>query len=44
VGEGFLAILVFLATLIKMVDLLLWILPFISKTFCLLREFGDAKD
>ncbi len=41
---GFLFILGFHAALITVVDLLVWILPFISKTFNLLREFEDAED
>ena len=39
VTGGFLAILGFLAALITVVGLLVWIFPFISKTFRLLREF-----
>ena len=41
---GFLAILGFLIALITIVGLLIWIFPFISKTFGLLREFEDAED
>ena len=44
VTGGFLAILGFLVALITVVGLLVWILPFISKTFRLLREFEDAED
>jgi len=41
---GFLAIWVFLVALITVVGLFVWIFPFISKTFRLLREFEDAED
>ena len=34
----------FLAVLIKVVGLLVLIITFIYKTFCLLREFEDAED
>ena len=44
VTGGLLAILGFLIALITVVGLLVWILPFISKTFRLLREFEDAED
>ena len=44
VTGGFLAILGFLVALITVVGLLVWIIPFISKTFRLLREFEDAED
>ena len=44
VTGGFLAILGFLVALITVVGLLVWIFPFISKTFRLLREFEDAED
>ena len=44
VTGGFLAILGFLIALITVVGLLVWIFPFISKTFRLLREFEDAED
>ena len=42
VTGGFLAILGFLLALITVVGLLVWLLPFISKTFRLLKEFEDA--
>ena len=41
---GFLAIFGFFVALITVVSLLVWILPFISKTFRLLREFEEAED
>lgn len=41
---GFLAILGFLLALITVVGLLIWIFPFISKIFRLLREFENAED
>ena len=41
---GFLAILGFLVALITVVGLLVWIFPFISKTFRLLKEFENAED
>ena len=44
VTGGFLAILGFLVALITVVGLLVWIVPFISKTFRLLREFENAED
>ena len=44
VTGGFLAILGFLFALITVVGLLVWIFPFISKTFRLLREFENAED
>ena len=44
VTGGFLAILGFLVALITVVGLFVWIFPFISKTFRLLREFEDAED
>ena len=44
VTGGFLAILGFFVALITVVGLLIWILPFISKTFRLLREFEDAEE
>ena len=44
VTGGFLAILGFLVALITVVGLLIWIFPFISKTFRLLREFENAED
>jgi len=44
VTGGFLAVLGFLVSLITVVGLLVWIFPFISKTFRLLREFEDAED
>ena len=44
VTGGFLAILGFLVALITVVGLLVWIFPFISKTFRLLREFENAED
>jgi len=39
VKGGFLAILGFLIALLTVVGLLVWIFPFIPKTFRLLREF-----
>ena len=44
ITAGFQAISVFFVALITVVGLLAWILPFISKTFRLLREFEDAED
>ena len=44
VTGGFLAILGFLVALITVVGLLVWIFPFISKTFRLLREFENAEE
>ena len=44
VTEGFLAILGFLFASITVAGLFLRIIPFISKTFYLLREFQDAED
>ena len=44
VTGGFLAILGFLVALITVLGLLVWIFPFIAKTFRLLREFEDAED
>ena len=44
VTGGFLAIIGFFAALITVVGLLVWIFPFFSKTFRLLREFEDAED
>ena len=44
VTGGFFAILGFLVALITVVGLLVWIFPFISKTFRLLREFENAED
>jgi hypothetical protein len=44
VTGGLLAILGFILALITVVGLLVWIIPFISKTFRLLREFEDAED
>ena len=41
---GFLAILGFLIALITVVGLIIWIFPFISKTFRLLREFEEVGD
>ena len=41
---GFLAILGFVIALVTVVGLLVWIFPFISKTFRLLREFEEAED
>ena len=41
---GFLAILGFLLALITVIGLGIWIFPFISKTFRLLREFENAED
>ena len=40
----FLAILGFILAAITVVGLLIWILPFISKTFKLLREFEVTED
>ena len=44
VTGGVLAILGFSLALITVVGLLVWIFPFVSKTFCLLREFESADD
>jgi len=44
VTGGFLAILGFIVAAITVVGLLIWIFPFISKTFKLLREFEMAED
>ena len=44
ITAGFQAISVFFVALITVVGLLAWILPFISKTFRLLREFEVAED
>tara|TARA_Y100001978_G_C23475251_1_gene328930 strand:- start:37 stop:264 length:228 start_codon:yes stop_codon:yes gene_type:complete len=44
VTGGFLAILGFIVAAITVVGLLIWIFPFISKTFKLLREFEVAED
>ena len=44
VKEGFLTILGFLFASITVEGLFLRIIPFISKIFCLLREFQDAED
>tara|TARA_Y100001978_G_scaffold129515_1_gene115736 strand:- start:144 stop:371 length:228 start_codon:yes stop_codon:yes gene_type:complete len=44
VTGGFLAILGFILAAITVVGLLIWILPFISKTFKLLREFEVTED
>ena len=41
---GFLAILGFIVAAITVVGLLVWIFPFISKTFELLRDFEEAED
>ena len=41
---GFLAILGFAIALITIIGLIIWIFPFISKTFRLLREFENAGD
>ena len=41
---GFLAIIGFIVALITVLGLLIWIFPFVSKTFRLLREFEDAED
>ena len=41
---GFLAILGFLLALITVVGLLVWIFPFVSKTFRLLKEFESANE
>ena len=44
VTGGFLAILGFLIALLTVVGLLVWIFPFFSKTFRLLREFESADE
>ena len=44
VTGGFLAILGFLLALITVVGLLVWIFPFVSKTFRLLKEFESANE
>ena len=41
---GFLAILGFSLALITVLGLIIWIFPFISKIFRLLREFENAED
>ena len=44
VTGGFLAILGFIVAAITLVGLLVWLIPFISKTFRLLREFEASED
>ena len=44
VTGGLLAILGFVVALTTVVYLLVWILPFISKTFRLLREFESSDE
>ena len=44
VTGGFLAILGFTIAAITVVGLIIWLFPFISKTFRLLREFENAED
>tara|TARA_Y100001978_G_scaffold28229_1_gene24158 strand:+ start:1206 stop:1340 length:135 start_codon:yes stop_codon:yes gene_type:complete len=44
VTGGFLAILGFIVATITLVGLLVWLIPFISKTFRLLREFEASED
>ncbi len=41
---GFLAIIGFVIAAVTIVGLLIWIFPFIAKTFRLLREFESAED
>tara|TARA_Y100001970_G_C14129741_1_gene801015 strand:- start:78 stop:302 length:225 start_codon:yes stop_codon:yes gene_type:complete len=43
VTGGFLAIIGFIIALISVVGLLIWIFPFISKTFRLLKEFESTE-
>ena len=44
VTGGFLAILGFLLAVVTVVGLFIWIFPFVSKTFLLLREFESAEE
>tara|TARA_B100001109_G_C18675840_1_gene386286 strand:- start:429 stop:656 length:228 start_codon:yes stop_codon:yes gene_type:complete len=44
VTGGFLAIIGFTIAAITVVGLIIWLFPFISKTFRLLREFENAED
>ena len=44
VTGGFLALIGFIIAAITLVGLIIWIIPFISKTFRLLREFEDAEN
>ena len=44
VTGGFLAILGFIIAAISVLGLLVWIFPFISKTFRLLKEFESVED
>ena len=44
VTGGFLAILGFILAAVTVVGLFIWILPFVSKTFLLLREFESAEE
>ena len=41
---GFLAIIGFSIALITVIGLIIWLFPFVSKTFRLLREFENAED
>ena len=44
VTGGFLALIGFIIAAITLVGLIIWIIPFISKTFRLLKEFEDAEN
>tara|TARA_Y100001968_G_C19142332_1_gene612044 strand:- start:542 stop:769 length:228 start_codon:yes stop_codon:yes gene_type:complete len=44
VTGGFLAILGFILAVVTVVGLFIWIFPFVSKTFLLLREFESAEE
>tara|TARA_B100000700_G_scaffold257832_1_gene291789 strand:- start:228 stop:455 length:228 start_codon:yes stop_codon:yes gene_type:complete len=44
VTGGFLAILGFILAVVTVVGLFIWIFPFVSKTFILLREFESAEE
>ena len=44
VTGGFLAILGFILAVITVAGLFIWIFPFVSKTFRLLREFESAEE
>ena len=44
VTGGFLAILGFVVAAVTVVGLFIWIFPFVSKTFRLLRDFDSAEE
>ena len=44
VTGGFLAILGFILAVVTVVGLFIWIFPFVSKTFILLREFESGEE